>query len=243
MFKKILIANRGRDRAARDLAPNGAARWGIRLCCGAIPTRRRENSMHVRMADEAILRAPPPGGGVGASGPAIIPPAQLPAPWAPPVYHFRPARFRARMPFIQALWLSLSENGPNSCRWSKITGIAFYRPIRRTYPHDGRTRLRPKDTMKALGVPCVPGFRWRRRASCKPRQTVAGRHRDIPVINKGYGGRRRTRHENLGRATPQGSFGNRPFPHRARRKISPRLAFGAMTRSISRKLSRHDRAT
>ncbi len=133
MFDKILIANRGEIalrviRAAREM--------GIKSV--AVHSTADADAMHVRMADEAICIGPPPSTDSYLSIPAIISACEITGAQAiHPGYGF------------------LSENA-NFVQIVEDHGITFIGPTAEHIRIMG-DKITAKDTMKALGVPCVPG--------------------------------------------------------------------------------------
>jgi acetyl-CoA carboxylase, biotin carboxylase subunit len=133
MFDKILIANRGEIalrviRAAREM--------GIKSV--AVHSTADADAMHVRMADEAICIGPPPSTDSYLSIPAIISACEITGAQAiHPGYGF------------------LSENA-NFVQIVEDHGITFIGPTAAHIRMMG-DKITAKDTMKALGVPCVPG--------------------------------------------------------------------------------------
>jgi acetyl-CoA carboxylase biotin carboxylase subunit len=133
MFQKILIANRGEIalrviRAAREM--------GIQSV--AVHSTADSDAMHVRMADEAICIGPPPGTESYLSIPAIISACEITGAEAiHPGYGF------------------LSENA-NFVQVIEDHGLKFIGPTAEHIRVMG-DKISAKDTMKKLGVPCVPG--------------------------------------------------------------------------------------
>ncbi|WP_179380108.1 acetyl-CoA carboxylase biotin carboxylase subunit [Jannaschia marina] len=133
MFKKILIANRGEIalrvvRAAREM---GVATVAIHSTADA-------DAMHVRMADESICIGPAPSPQSYLSIPAIISACEISGAEAiHPGYGF------------------LSENA-NFVQALEDHGITFIGPTAEHIRIMG-DKITAKDTMKKLGVPCVPG--------------------------------------------------------------------------------------
>ena len=133
MFEKILIANRGEIalrviRACREM--------GIR--CVAVHSTADSDAMHVRMADESVCIGPPPGTDSYLSIPAIISACEISGAQAiHPGYGFLSENAR----FVQILEdHDLTFIGPTA-EHIRIMG----------------DKITAKDTMKGLGVPCVPG--------------------------------------------------------------------------------------
>ncbi|EPX80145.1 acetyl-CoA carboxylase biotin carboxylase subunit [Litoreibacter arenae] len=133
MFKKILIANRGEIalrviRAAREM--------GIQSV--AVHSTADSDAMHVRMADEAICIGPPPSTDSYLSIPAIISACEITGAEAiHPGYGF------------------LSENA-GFVQIVEDHGIKFIGPTAEHIRVMG-DKITAIDTMKKLGVPCVPG--------------------------------------------------------------------------------------
>jgi acetyl-CoA carboxylase biotin carboxylase subunit len=133
MFKKILIANRGEIalrviRAAREM--------GVETV--AVHSTADSDAMHVRMADEAICIGPPSATDSYLSMPALISACEITGAEAiHPGYGF------------------LSENA-QFVQIVEDHGIKFIGPSAAHIRMMG-DKITAKDTMKALGVPCVPG--------------------------------------------------------------------------------------
>jgi len=133
MFDKILIANRGEIalrviRAAREMG----------IASVAVHSTADADAMHVRMADEAICIGPPSSTESYLSIPAIISACEITGAQAiHPGYGF------------------LSENA-NFVQIVEDHGITFIGPTAAHIRMMG-DKITAKDTMKALGVPCVPG--------------------------------------------------------------------------------------
>ena len=133
MFEKILIANRGEIalrviRACREM--------GIR--CVAVHSTADSDAMHVRMADESVCIGPPPSSDSYLSIPAIISACEISGAQAiHPGYGF------------------LSENA-KLVQILEDHGLTFIGPTAEHIRIMG-DKITAKDTMKALGVPCVPG--------------------------------------------------------------------------------------
>ena len=133
MFDKILIANRGEIalrvvRACREM--------GIKSV--AVHSTADADAMHVRMADEAICIGPPASGQSYLSFPSIISACEITGAQAiHPGYGF----LSENAAFVQAVEdHDLTFIGPTA-EHIRIMG----------------DKITAKDTMKALGVPCVPG--------------------------------------------------------------------------------------
>ncbi|PIE09385.1 MAG: acetyl-CoA carboxylase biotin carboxylase subunit [Rhodobacterales bacterium] len=133
MFDKILIANRGEIalrviRAAREM--------GIQSV--AVHSTADADAMHVRMADESVCIGPAPASASYLSMPAIISACEISGAQAiHPGYGF------------------LSENA-NFVQIVEDHGLTFIGPSAEHIRVMG-DKITAKDTMKALGVPCVPG--------------------------------------------------------------------------------------
>jgi len=133
MFDKILIANRGEIalrviRACREM--------GIKSV--AVHSTADADAMHVRMADESVCIGPPSGTQSYLSIPAIISACEITGAQAVhPGYGF------------------LSENA-NFVQILEDHGITFIGPSSDHIRVMG-DKITAKETMKALGVPCVPG--------------------------------------------------------------------------------------
>ena len=133
MFEKILIANRGEIalrviRACREM--------GIR--CVAVHSTADSDAMHVRMADESVCIGPPPSSDSYLSIPAIISACEISGAQAiHPGYGFLSENAK----FVQIL---------------EDHGLTFIGPTAEHIRIMG-DKITAKDTMKALGVPCVPG--------------------------------------------------------------------------------------
>ncbi|AUQ58195.1 acetyl-CoA carboxylase biotin carboxylase subunit [Phaeobacter inhibens] len=133
MFDKILIANRGEIalrviRACREM--------GIQSV--AVHSTADADAMHVRMADESVCIGPPSGTHSYLSIPAIISACEITGAQAiHPGYGF------------------LSENA-NFVQIVEDHGLTFIGPTAEHIRVMG-DKITAKDTMKDLGVPCVPG--------------------------------------------------------------------------------------
>ena len=133
MIEKILVANRGEIalrviRAAREM--------GIQSV--AVHSTADSDAMHVRMADESVCIGPPPSAQSYLSIPAIIAACEITGAQAiHPGYGF------------------LSENA-NFVQVIEDHGLTFIGPTAEHIRIMG-DKITAKDTMKALGVPCVPG--------------------------------------------------------------------------------------
>ena len=133
MFKKILIANRGEIalrviRAAREMGIGSVA----------VHSTADADAMHVRMADESVCIGPPSSQQSYLSVPAIIAACEITGAEAiHPGYGF------------------LSENA-NFVQIIEDHGLTFIGPTAEHIRVMG-DKITAKDTMKALGVPCVPG--------------------------------------------------------------------------------------
>ncbi len=133
MFRKILIANRGEIalrviRACREMG----------IASVAVHSTADSDAMHVRMADEAICIGPAPAAQSYLSVPAIISACEITGAEAiHPGYGF------------------LSENA-NFVQIVEDHGLTFIGPSSEHIRMMG-DKITAKETMKALGVPCVPG--------------------------------------------------------------------------------------
>ncbi|MEL6689143.1 MAG: acetyl-CoA carboxylase biotin carboxylase subunit [Pseudomonadota bacterium] len=133
MFQKVLIANRGEIalrviRACREMG----------IASVAVHSTADADAMHVRMADEAICIGPAPGPKSYLNIPAIISAAEITGADAiHPGYGF------------------LSEN-EGFAQALEDHGITFIGPTAEHIRVMG-DKITAKDTMKELGVPCVPG--------------------------------------------------------------------------------------
>ncbi len=133
MFQKILIANRGEIalrviRACREM--------GIKSV--AVHSTADSDAMHVRMADEAICIGPPQSAQSYLSIPAIISACEISGAEAiHPGYGF----MSENAAFVQVV---------------EDHGLTFIGPSAEHIRLMG-DKITAKDTMKKLGVPCVPG--------------------------------------------------------------------------------------
>ena len=133
MFNKILIANRGEIalrviRACREMG----------IASVAVHSTADSDAMHVRMADEAICIGPPPSSQSYLHVPALISACEISGADAiHPGYGF------------------LSENAA-FVQVVEDHGITFIGPSAEHIRMMG-DKITAKETMKALGVPCVPG--------------------------------------------------------------------------------------
>ena len=133
MFNKILIANRGEIalrviRACREMGIGSVA----------VHSTADSDAMHVRMADEAICIGPPPSSASYLHIPSIISACEISGAEAiHPGYGF------------------LSENAA-FVQVVEDHDISFIGPSAEHIRMMG-DKITAKDTMKALGVPCVPG--------------------------------------------------------------------------------------
>ncbi|MEY8842208.1 acetyl-CoA carboxylase biotin carboxylase subunit [Cribrihabitans sp. XS_ASV171] len=133
MFDKILIANRGEIalrviRAAREMG----------IATVAVHSTADADAMHVRMADESVCIGPAPSPQSYLSVPAIISACEVTGAQAiHPGYGF------------------LSENAA-FVQIVEDHGISFIGP-RAEHIRVMGDKITAKDTMKELGVPCVPG--------------------------------------------------------------------------------------
>jgi len=133
VFKKILIANRGEIalrviRAAREMG----------IASVAVHSTADSDAMHVRMADESVCIGPPSSQQSYLSIPAIIAACEITGAEAiHPGYGF------------------LSENA-GFVQIIQDHGLTFIGPTADHIRVMG-DKITAKDTMKELGVPCVPG--------------------------------------------------------------------------------------
>ena len=133
MFDKILIANRGEIalrviRACREMG----------IASVAVHSTADADAMHVRMADESVCIGPAPSSASYLSMPAIISACEITGAQAiHPGYGF------------------LSENAA-FVQMVEDHGITFIGP-RAEHIRIMGDKITAKDTMKKLGVPCVPG--------------------------------------------------------------------------------------
>ena len=133
MFKKILIANRGEIalrviRAAREMGIGSVA----------VHSTADSDAMHVRMADESVCIGPPSSQQSYLSIPSIIAACEITGAEAiHPGYGF------------------LSENS-GFVQIVEDHGLTFIGP-RAAHIRIMGDKITAKDTMKELGVPCVPG--------------------------------------------------------------------------------------
>ena len=133
MFKKILVANRGEIalrviRAAREMGIGSVA----------VHSTADSDAMHVRMADESVCIGPASSTESYLSIPAIIAAAEITGADAiHPGYGF----LSENATFVQAL---------------QDHDINFIGPTAEHIRVMG-DKISAKDTMRALGVPCVPG--------------------------------------------------------------------------------------
>ena len=133
MFDKILIANRGEIalrviRACREMGIGSVA----------VHSTADADAMHVRMADESVCIGPPASPQSYLSFPAIISACEITGAQAiHPGYGF------------------LSENA-QFVQVVEDHGLTFIGPTAEHIRTMG-DKITAKDTMKALGVPCVPG--------------------------------------------------------------------------------------
>ena len=133
MFRKILIANRGEIalRVIRVCKEMGIGSVAVHSTADA-------DAMHVRMADESVCIGPPPGTHSYLSIPSIVSACEITGAEAiHPGYGF------------------LSENA-NFVRILEDHNITFIGPTSDHISVMG-DKITAKDTMKRLGVPCVPG--------------------------------------------------------------------------------------
>ena len=133
MFDKTLIANRG-EIALRVI--RACQEMGIQTV--AVHSTADSDAMHVRMADESVCVGPPSGLESYLSMPAILAACEISGAQAiHPGYGF------------------LSENA-NFVQAVEDHGLKFIGPTAEHIRIMG-DKITAKDTMKALGVPCVPG--------------------------------------------------------------------------------------
>ena len=163
MFEKILIANRGEIalrilRACREL--------GIKTV--AVHSTADTEAKYVRLADESVCIGPPPSAQSYLNVPAIISAAEVTdAEAIHPGYGF------------------LSENADFAERVEQ-SGFVFIGPRSDTIRLMG-DKVSAKDTMKAAGVPCVPGSEGALPEDPKEIVKIA-RTVGYPVIIKAAGG-------------------------------------------------------
>ncbi len=133
MFEKVLIANRGEIalrviRACREMSIKSVA----------VHSTADSDAMHVRMADESVCIGPPSSGASYLSVPAIISACEITGAQAiHPGYGF------------------LSENA-QFVQIVEDHDLTFIGPTAEHIRIMG-DKISAKETMKALGVPCVPG--------------------------------------------------------------------------------------
>ncbi len=133
MFDKILIANRGEIalrvvRACREMG----------ITSVAVHSTADADAMHVRMADESVCIGPNPSSASYLSVPAIVSACEITGAQAiHPGYGF----LSENAAFVQVL---------------EDHGITFIGPTAEHIRIMG-DKITAKDTMKKLGVPCVPG--------------------------------------------------------------------------------------
>jgi acetyl-CoA carboxylase, biotin carboxylase subunit len=133
MFNKVLIANRGEialrvHRACKEMG----------IATVAIHSTADANAMHVRLADESVCVGPPPATASYLSVPNIIAACEITGAEAiHPGYGF------------------LSENA-NFVQVVEDHGITFIGPSSEHIRLMG-DKITAKETMRGLGVPCVPG--------------------------------------------------------------------------------------
>ena len=133
MFDKILIANRG-EIALRVI--RACQELGIQPV--AVHSTADSDAMHVRMADESVCIGPPSGLESYLSMPAILAACEISGAQAiHPGYGF----LSENAHFVQAV---------------EDHGLKFIGPTAEHIRIMG-DKITAKDTMKALGVPCVPG--------------------------------------------------------------------------------------
>ena len=133
MFDKILIANRG-EIALRVI--RACQEMGIQTV--AVHSTADSDAMHVRMADESVCVGPPSGLASYLSMPAILAACEISGAQAiHPGYGF----LSENAHFVQAV---------------EDHGLKFIGPTAEHIRIMG-DKITAKDTMNALGVPCVPG--------------------------------------------------------------------------------------
>ena len=194
MFKKILVANRGEIalrviRAAREMGIGSVA----------VHSSADSDAMHVRMADESVCIGPPSSTDSYLSIPAIIAACEITGAEAiHPGYGF------------------LSENAA-FVQIIEDHGLAFIGPTAEHIRVMG-DKITAKDTMKKLGVPCVPGSDGG--VDTLEEAQRLGREMGYPVIIKatagggGKGMKVATSHEDMekafhtARAEGKSNFGN-----------------------------------
>jgi len=133
MFKKILIANRG-EIALRVI--RAAQELGIETV--AVHSTADADAMHVRMANQSVCIGPPSSMQSYLNQPAILSACEITGAEAiHPGYGF------------------LSENA-GFARIIEESGLVFIGPTAEHISLMG-DKIAAKDTMKSLGVPCVPG--------------------------------------------------------------------------------------
>ena len=133
MFNKILIANRG-EIALRVI--RACQEMGIQTV--AVHSTADSDAMHVRMADESVCIGPPSSLGSYLSMPSILAACEISGAQAiHPGYGF----LSENASFVQAV---------------QDHGLRFIGPTAEHIRVMG-DKITAKDTMKALGVPCVPG--------------------------------------------------------------------------------------
>ena len=209
MFKKVLIANRGEialriHRACKEM--------GIQTV--AIHSTADSNAMHVRMADESVCIGPPPASQSYLSMPNIIAACEITGAEAiHPGYGF------------------LSENA-TFVQICEDHGLTFIGPTAEHIRLMG-DKITAKETMKALGVPCVPGSDGAVPTLEEARKVGAGAR--LPGHRQGDRRRRRPRHE----ARPHRRRHGERLPDRPRRGQG-RLR---QRRGLSREVPRRRRAT
>ncbi|MHA3978421.1 acetyl-CoA carboxylase biotin carboxylase subunit [Halovulum sp. GXIMD14794] len=133
MFKKILIANRG-EIALRVI--RACQEMGISTV--AVHSTADADAMHVRMADESVCIGPPPGTDSYLSVPSIVSACEVSGAEAiHPGYGF----LSENAAFVQVL---------------EDHNITFIGPSSEHIRQMG-DKITAKETMRRLGVPCVPG--------------------------------------------------------------------------------------
>ena len=163
MFDKVLIANRGEialrvQRACREL--------GIKTV--AVHSEADREAKYVKLADESVCIGPAPSGQSYLNIPAVISAAEVTdAEAIHPGYGF------------------LSENADFAERVEQ-SGFTFIGPRAETIRLMG-DKVSAKDTMKAAGVPCVPGSEGALSDDADETLRIA-RSIGYPVIIKAAGG-------------------------------------------------------
>ena len=185
MFNKVLIANRGEialrvHRACKEMG----------ISTVAVHSTADADAMHVRMADESVCVGPAPAAQSYLSMPTIIAACEITGAEAiHPGYGF------------------LSENA-SFAQIVEDHGLTFIGPTAEHIRLMG-DKITAKETMRALGVPCVPGSDGAV-PTLEDARRVAAEHR-LPGDRQGDRRRRRPRHEaRQGRGRPRGRLPDRP---------------------------------